>query len=68
MTKRTNHRKAKLNEAAAATQLADNAVLDAAENFVQEWIAHPRNVPKIGHDHAELIRVVLNRRVAHGKQ
>lgn len=48
--------------------LADHDVCVAAENFVQQWVAHPRDIDKIGHDHAELIRTVLNRRVAHGEQ
>lgn len=38
------------------------AVCDAAEDFVQKWIMHPRDPELVGSAHAELIRAVLNRR------
>ena len=53
--------------AAEGAERANADVLSAAEEFVQAWVAHPRDAEDIGRKHAELIRVVLNRRVSEDK-
>jgi hypothetical protein len=60
-------KKTRIREVKECIQQADAEVLKSAGDFVQSWIAHPRDVQLIGRNHAELIRVVLNRRAVRGE-
>lgn len=49
---------------AQARAVIDAAIVEAAEDFVQLWIAHPREPEKVGPAHAYLIYAVLSKRVS----
>lgn len=42
------------------------AVVNAAHEFVQDWLAHPRDERRVGRSHWRLIHAVLDQRKASG--